>query len=465
MYIEQLYTNCLSEAAYYIESEGEAAIIDPLRDTERYIELATSRGASIRYIFETHFHADFVSGHLDLAKKTGAPIIYGPNADTGFEKYQAKDQEIFPLGKASIRVMHTPGHTLESTCYLLLNEQGEADSLFTGDTLFVGDVGRPDLFSGNLSKEELASYLYDSLHAIRQLPDSVKVYPAHGPGSSCGKNLGPSTHSTIGEEKQTNYAMAEQSREDFIKAVTEGLNVPPAYFPVNASINKKGYESLDEVKIRGLRALSIEEFKQLSQNALILDTRAAVVFTQGFVPGSVNIGLEGRFAEWAGALLPFHEKMILVTEAGKEEESLIRLARVGFDQVEGFLKGGYDHWKERGENIDMIIDIEADELKMDLNYDEKMLVVDVRKEPEYQNGHVQTAVNVPLHTLTDIHVLSQFEDQENLYIHCAGGYRSVIACSLLKRQGYHNLRNVLGGYEKIKLVPDMPLEAAKQVLN
>ena len=371
MYIEQLYTNCLSEAAYYIESEGEAAIIDPLRDTERYIELATSRGASIRYIFETHFHADFVSGHLDLAKKTGAPIIYGPNADTGFEKYQAKDQEIFPLGKASIRVMHTPGHTLESTCYLLLNEQGEADSLFTGDTLFVGDVGRPDLFSGNLSKEELASYLYDSLHAIRQLPDSVKVYPAHGPGSSCGKNLGPSTHSTIGEEKQTNYAMAEQSREDFIKAVTEGLNVPPAYFPVNASINKKGYESLDEVKIRGLRALSIEEFKQLSQNALILDTRAAVVFTQGFVPGSVNIGLEGRFAEWAGALLPFHEKMILVTEAGKEEESLIRLARVGFDQVEGFLKGGYDHWKERGENIDMIIDIEADELKMDLNYDEK----------------------------------------------------------------------------------------------
>jgi len=466
MYIEQLYTSCLSEAAYFIESEGEVAIIDPLRDTDVYISMADSRNATIKYIFETHFHADFVSGHIDLAKKTGATIVYGPNATTGFEKYSAKDNEEFALGKVTIKVLHTPGHTLESTCYLLQNEEGQPEAIFTGDTLFVGDVGRPDLFSGNLTKEELAAYMYDSLNRLKELPDNVKVYPAHGPGSSCGKNLGPNTFSTIGEEKRSNYAMQDQGKDEFINAVTTGLNTPPVYFPVNASINQKGYMSLDEIKESGLRGLNLAAFKEeIEKNAIILDTRSALVFTEGFIPGSVSIGLEGRFAEWAGAILPFHEKIILVTETGKEEETLIRLARVGFDQIAGYLEGGYATWKNAGEPIDLIIDIEADELKMDLNYDPKIVIVDVRKELEFSNGHVQTAVNIPLATMTDISTISNFDDTDNLYIHCAGGYRSVIASSLLKRQGIHNLRNVLGGYEKIKLVPDMPLVAAKELLN
>jgi len=466
MYIEQLYTSCLSEAAYYIESNGEAAIIDPLRDIEKYIQMAADRKAKIKYIFETHFHADFVSGHIDLANKTGAAIVFGPDAQTNFEKYSAADQEELALGNVKIKVLHTPGHTLESTCYLLQDEDGNPNALFTGDTLFVGDVGRPDLFSGNLTKEELAGYLYESLEKLKQLPDYVKVYPAHGPGSSCGKNLGPNTHSTIGEEKATNYAMQTQDKEAFIEAVTEGLNTPPAYFPINARINKEGYESLDFIKQNGLKELSIAEFKTLVQDgAIILDTRPAVVFTEGFIPDSISIGLEGRFAEWVGALLPFQQKIVLVTEEGKEEETVIRMARVGFSQIEGFLKGSYEHWKNAGEKIDMIIDIEPDELKMDMNYDPKMIIVDVRKELEFDNGHVTSALNIPLQSMTNLTMISNFEDHDNIYIHCAGGYRSVIASSLLKRQGIHNLRNVLGGYEKIKIVPDMPLVAAKEVLN
>jgi len=466
MYIEQLYTSCLSEAAYYIESNGEAAIIDPLRDIEKYIQMAADRKAKIKYIFETHFHADFVSGHIDLANKTGATIVFGPNAKTNFEKYSAVDQEELSLGNVKIKVLHTPGHTLESTCYLLQDEAGNPNALFTGDTLFVGDVGRPDLFSGNLTKEELAGYLYESLEKLKQLPDYVKVYPAHGPGSSCGKNLGPNTHSTIGDEKATNYAMQTQDKEAFIEAVTEGLNTPPAYFPINARINKEGYESLDFIKQNGLKELSIAEFKTLVQDgAIILDTRHAVVFTEGFIPDSISIGLEGRFAEWVGALLPFQQKIVLVTEEGKEEETVIRMARVGFSQIEGFLKGSYEHWKNAGEKIDMIIDIEPDELKMDMNYDPKMIIVDVRKELEFDNGHVTSALNIPLQSMTNLTMISNFEDHDNIYIHCAGGYRSVIASSLLKRQGIHNLRNVLGGYEKIKIVPDMPLVAAKEVLN
>ncbi len=466
MYIEQLYTSCLSEAAYFIESDGEAAIIDPLRDIDSYIAMANERDAKIKYIFETHFHADFVSGHLDLAKKTGATIIYGPNAKTAFEKYSAKDNESFTLGKITINAIHTPGHTMESTCYLLSDEDGTPSALFTGDTLFVGDVGRPDLFSGNFTKEELAEYMYDSLNKLKQLPDHVKVYPAHGPGSSCGKNLGPNTFSTIGEEKLTNYAMQEQTKEDFVKAVTDGLNTPPVYFAINAGINQKGYPSLDQLKTAGLKPLSIEEFKkEMQDETIVLDTRPAKIFTEGFIPGSISIGLEGRFAEWAGALLPFHAHIILVTDAGKEEETLIRLARVGFDKVGGYLEGGFEAWKQAGEQIDLIIDIEADELKMDLNYDPKMVVVDVRKELEFEAGHVKTALNIPLHTLIDISIISNFEETDNLYVHCAGGYRSVIASSLLKRQGYHNLRNVLGGYDEIKQVPDMPLVASKDVLN
>ncbi|MBL7765727.1 MAG: MBL fold metallo-hydrolase [Chitinophagaceae bacterium] len=465
MYIQQLYTACLSEAAYYIESNGEAAIIDPLRDTDVYVQMAKERNASIKYIFETHFHADFVSGHLDLAQKTGAKIIYGPGAETQFEKYTAHDGEIFSLGKCSIKAMHTPGHTLESTCYLLLDEQQNPEAVFTGDTLFVGDVGRPDLFSGELTKEELASMMYESLKSLTALPDDVKVYPGHGPGSSCGKNLGPNTHSTIGEEKSSNYALQPQTLEAFIKVVTEGLNTPPVYFPVNARINKEGYASLDAIIKKGLQPISVSELKKMKDDVILLDTRKATVFTQGFIPGSVSIGLEGRFAEWAGALLPFHEKLVMITDPGQEEETLIRLARVGFDQIIGYVQGGYPAWEAQGEPIDMIIDIEADELKMDLNYDHKMIVIDVRKELEFDNGHVQTALNIPLHSMTDLANISSFEETDNLYIHCAGGYRSVIASSLLKRHGIHNLRNVLGGYDQIKTIAGMPLVAAKEVLN
>jgi glyoxylase-like metal-dependent hydrolase (beta-lactamase superfamily II)/rhodanese-related sulfurtransferase len=466
MYIQQLYTNCLSEAAYFIESEGEVAIIDPLRDIDIYIKMASEKNAKIKYIFETHFHADFVSGHIDLAEKTGAQIIYGPDAKTSFSKHMAKDGEEFTLGKCTFRVLHTPGHTLESSCYLLLDEHGVPNSLFSGDTLFVGDVGRPDLFSGNLSSEELAEQMYHSLEKIKRLPDYVKVYPAHGPGSSCGKNLGPNTHSTIGEEKATNYAMQNQTIEEFVAVVTEGLNAPPAYFPINAKINKDGYDSIDLIIKNGMRALSIEEVKkEIADDTILLDTRKSTVFTEGFIPTSINIGLEGRFAEWAATMLPFHSKIMLLTDDGKEEETIIRLARVGFDKIIGFVKGGFESWKNANELIDLIIDIDADELLMDLNYDYKMIVLDVRKELEFDNGHIKTALNIPLQTMTDLTNIAAFEDTDNIYIHCAGGYRSVIAASILKKQGIHNVRNVLGGFDAAKNVPKMPIEVAKETLN
>ena len=466
MYIQQLYTNCLSEAAYFIESEGEVAIIDPLRDIDIYIKMASEKNAKIKYIFETHFHADFVSGHIDLAEKTGAQIIYGPDAKTSFSKHMAKDGEEFTLGKCTFRVLHTPGHTLESSCYLLLDEHGVPNSLFSGDTLFVGDVGRPDLFSGNLSSEELAEQMYHSLEKIKRLPDYVKVYPAHGPGSSCGKNLGPNTHSTIGEEKATNYAMQNQTIEEFVAVVTEGLNAPPAYFPINAKINKDGYDSIDLIIKNGMRALSIEEVKkEIADDTILLDTRKSTVFTEGFIPTSINIGLEGRFAEWAATMLPFHSKIMLLTDDGKEEETIIRLARVGFDKIIGFVKGGFKSWKNANEPIDLIIDIDADELLMDLNYDYKMIVLDVRKELEFDNGHIKTALNIPLQTMTDLTNIAAFEDTDNIYIHCAGGYRSVIAASILKKQGIHNVRNVLGGFDAAKNVPKMPIEVAKETLN
>jgi len=466
MYIKQLYTGCLSEAAYYIESEGEVAIIDPLRDTDEYLRMAKENKASIKYIFETHFHADFVSGHLDLAKKTGAPIIYGPGAETNFKVHNSKDGEIFKLGKISFEVLHTPGHTLESTCYLLRDENDKPHALFTGDTLFVGDVGRPDLSSGNMTREELASIMYDTIqNKILPLADDVIVYPAHGAGSSCGKNMGPETFSTIGEQKQNNYALQPQTKEAFVKAVTDGLTEAPKYFAINAAINQKGYDSLDEVKEAGLTPLSVEAFKKLSEEAVILDTRHASVFTQGFVPGSIFIGLEGRFAEWAGSLLSFDKPMILVTPAGKEEETVVRLSRVGFANMKGYLKGGFEAWQQAGERVDMIIDIEADELAMDLPHDPNMLVLDVRKETEYADGHVKGAENFPLIDMTDILRLSQFEDNQNLYVHCAGGYRSVIAASLLKREGIHNLRNVLGGWGKIKEIKEIKVEKDASVLN
>lgn len=467
MFIKQLYTGCLSEAAYYIESNGEAAIIDPLRDIEVYINLAAERKATIKYIFETHFHADFVSGHLDLSKATGAPIVYGPDTQTQFPIHLAKDGEVFKLGAVTIKAIHTPGHTLESTCYLLNDETGKPNAIFTGDTLFVGDVGRPDLSSGNMSKEDLAALLYNSLQQkIATLPEEVLVYPAHGAGSSCGKNLGPETFSTIGEQKKSNYALQPQSKEEFIKAVTDGLAAPPQYFPINARINKEGYESIDDVMLKGLQPLSIDEFKkQTAKDVLILDTRPATVFTQGFIPGSVSIGLEGRFAEWAGSLLPFDQAIVLVTEPGKEKETITRLARVGFDKVQGFLQGGFEAWKSAGEPVDLIVDVEADELAMDLPFDDRLVVVDVRREAEFGSGHVKGAVNIPLNELTDVATIANLDEAHNFYVHCAGGYRSVIALSLIKRQGVNNVRNVLGGWSKIKDLPGIEIEKETSVLN
>ncbi len=459
MNVQQLYTNCLSEAAYFISSEGEAAVIDPLRDVDSYIRMAAEQGVKIKYIFETHFHADFVSGHIELAKKTGAPIVYGPDAKTKFEAYHAKDGEEFQIGKLKLNVLHTPGHTLESTSYLLHDESGNPYCVFTGDTLFVGDVGRPDLFSGNLSKEELAATMYDTLQTkIKTLPDHVIVYPAHGPGSACGKNLGKETFSTIGIQKTTNYALKDMTKEEFVRQVTTGLNTPPAYFPINAKINQQGYESLDSVMEKSLKPLSVADFKKkVKDGAWILDTRSSTVFTQSFVPGSISIGLDGRYAEWAGILLPFDRPMVLVTETGKEQESIIRMARVGFDKIEGYLEGGIEAWQQAGEKQDMIIDIDPEELAMDLPHDQKLEVIDVRKQGEYEAGHVKGATNIPLDSMKDTLTLAQIDDENNLYIHCAGGYRSVIAASLLKKQGFHNLRNVLGGFGKMKEIQNMPV--------
>ena len=467
MYVKQIYTGCLSEAAYFIESNGIAAIVDPLRDIDAYIQLAKEKNAEIKYIFETHFHADFVSGHLDLSKQTGATIVYGPKTETNFPVHVAKDGEIFSIGDITIQAVHTPGHTIESTCYLLKDEKQKPYCIFTGDTLFVGDVGRPDLSSGEMTSEELASVMYDTIqNKILPLQDDIIVYPAHGPGSSCGKNLGPGTDTTIGEQKKTNYALQPQSREEFIKAVTEGLDAAPVYFAINAKINKEGYDSLTEVKNKGLTQLSIEDFKKkMAEDVIVLDTRNASEFTLGFIPGSIFIGLEGRFAEWAGTLIPFHQRMILVTEAGKEEETIIRLARVGFSKVEGYLKGGFEAWKNAGEKIDLVIDVEADELALDIKHDPKLTILDVRRETEFGDGHIKNAINLPLSEMTDVAQIANFEDDQNLYVHCGGGYRSVIAASLIKRQGYHNLRNVLGGWNKIKEEKNIETEKEASVLN
>jgi len=459
MFVQQLYTGCISEAAYYIESNGIAAIIDPLRDIDAYLQLAKQRKATIQYIFETHFHADFVSGHLDLAAATGASIVYGPNTVTKFEVTVAKDKQVFEIGDTTLQVLHTPGHTLESSCYLLKDEAGKDHAIFTGDTLFVGDVGRPDLAQkdNEITIEDLAGMLYDSLHEkIMPLADDVIVYPAHGAGSSCGKNLGSETFSTIGTQKQTNYALQPQTKEDFIIAVTDGLAAPPQYFPINAKINKEGYESLDTVLANGLKALTVAAFKEqiTTFEPVILDTRNATLFTQGFIPGAISIGLEGRFAEFAGSILPFDKAILLVCEPGTEKESIVRLARVGFENMIGHLAGGFDAWAKEGEPIDLIIDVEADELAMDLPFDPNMVIVDVRKTSEFDKGHIKEALTIPLDELTDPASMANFDDNQNIYIHCAGGYRSVIASSLIKRQGIHNIRNVIGGFKAISELSD-----------
>ncbi len=467
MLVKQLYTNCLSEAAYFIESNGEAAVIDPLRDIEEYIKLAEENNAKIKYIFETHFHADFVSGHLDLSKQTGAPIVYGPHTEANFPFHLADDGETFSVGNINLQAIHTPGHTLESTSYLLKDENDKPYCIFTGDTLFVGDVGRPDLSSGNMTTEELAAVMYDTIqNKILPLNDDIIVYPAHGPGTSCGKNLGPETATTIGEQKKSNYALKQQSKEEFIKAVTAGLDAAPPYFSLNAKINKEGYKSLDEVKKKGLTQLDVKSFKnKILENALVLDTRAGEEFLKGFIPGSLFIGLEGRFAEWAGSLISFHEEIILVTENGKEEETIIRLARVGFDNVKGYLKSGFSEWKKAGEPIDLIIEIEADELAMDIPHDENLLVVDVRKEVEFAEGHVKNAKNIPLSDMRDVAQIAELEEKQNIYLHCASGYRSVIAASLLKKHGYHNIRTVVGGWSEIRKQKSIQVEKEASVLN
>ncbi len=459
MKVEQLYTPCLSEAAYFIESNGEAAVIDPLRDYQTYIDLAAQKGVVIKYIFETHFHADFVSGHLDLSKKTGAPIIYGPETVTNYPVIVAENHQHFKIGAVDIEVIHTPGHTPESSCFLLRDESGQPHSIFSGDTLFVGDVGRPDLFGTSISKEELASRMYDSLNEIKKLPDHVIVYPAHGPGSSCGKNIGKETWSTLGSQKKGNYALQDLSREEFVKAITSGLSRPPQYFQLNARINKQGYGSLDDVLRKSLRPLSPDKFAiEMEKGTLVIDTRHESVFEKGFVPGSVFIGLNGRFAEWVGTLVDINEPILVVTETGKEEEAIIRMARVGYDNVIGFLDGGFENWKNSGQAYDMVISIDADEFNLDYKHD-RLRVVDVRKESEYENGHVAGALNL---------VLQQFDEQlnkltdkeEELYVHCQAGYRSMIAASLLKRKGYQHLKNVWGGWQAISKT-DISIEMPK----
>ncbi|MGC4035126.1 MAG: rhodanese-like domain-containing protein [Chitinophagaceae bacterium] len=381
----------------------------------------------------------------------------------------AKDGDLFKVGDISLKVLHTPGHTLESTCYLLKDETGKDHCIFTGDTLFVGDVGRPDLAQkdGSLTTNDLAGMLFDSLQKkIVPLADDVIVYPAHGAGSSCGKNLGPDTYSTIGDEKKFNYALQQQSKDAFIKAVTDGLAEPPQYFAINAKINKEGYESLDDVLAHGLKPLSVSEFKSwIEKDAIILDTRLADTFADGFVPGAISIGLEGRFAEWAGGLLSFEAPIILVTEAGREKETIIRLARVGFDKIKGYLNGGYEAWKNAGEEVDMIINVEADELMMDIPFDDNLIVIDVRKPVEFADGHLKDALNMPLAELNDPANMANINEESNVYVHCASGYRSIIASSLLKRQGIHNIRNVVGGWDAIKQQEKAKIVKEKSVLN
>jgi glyoxylase-like metal-dependent hydrolase (beta-lactamase superfamily II)/rhodanese-related sulfurtransferase len=449
MYIEQLYTGCLAEAAYYIESNGEAAIIDPLRETFPYTDLAAKRNAKIKYVFETHFHADFVSGHIDLAKKTGAKIVFGPTAETGFDSLIAKDNEEFSIGKIRLKVLHTPGHTLESACFLLIDEQGKDNALFTGDTLFVGDVGRPDLaIKSDLTVNDLAGMLYDSLNSkIKPLADEVIVYPAHGAGSACGKNIGKETFSTIGTQKKMNYALQPMSKEDFIKAVTDGLTEAPGYFTLDATLNKKGYDNIDEVLKKNTKGLSVSEFEaQINNGALVLDVRSPDDFEKGFVPNAINIGLNGQYAPWVGALLDASVPLILVTDEGKEMEAVLRLARVGYENVNGYLQGGINAWKSAGKKVETIKSISAkdfvDQLKKSDN------VLDVRKQGEVESGIIENAQHICLSKLQS--QLNTLDKNKHYFIHCAGGYRSMMAASIMKQKGFDNVTNVLGGMGKIK---------------
>lgn len=454
MNVDQIYTGCLAQGAYYIESKGEVAIIDPLREVQPYIDRAEKDGAKIKYILETHFHADFVSGHVTLAEKTGAKIVYGPTAKPGFDAHVAEDNEVLKVGDLSIVVLHTPGHTMESTTYLLRDEQGKDYAIFTGDTLFLGDVGRPDLAqkAASLTQEELAGLLFDSLrNKIMPLADEVTVYPGHGAGSACGKNMSKETVDSLGNQKKTNYALrADMTKEEFIKEVTDGLLPPPVYFPANVKMNKEGYDSIDAVLDRGLRALNPTEFEVAANEtgAIVLDVRHQNDFVEGFIPSSIFIGIDDNFAPWVGSVIgDVKQNILLVTPEGREEETVTRLARVGFDKVLGFLKGGIKAWADAGKEIDKIESIPATEAHHRLE-NEKLPVVDVRKFSEYQAEHVDNALNIPLDFIND--KMAEFPKDENFYLHCAGGYRSVIAASILKARGYHNLIDIKGGFHAIK---------------
>jgi hydroxyacylglutathione hydrolase len=453
MKIEQIYTGCLSQGAYYIRSENEAVIIDPLREVEPYIEKAEADGVTIKYVLETHFHADFVSGHIDLAAKTGATIVYGPTANPKFTAHIATDGEVLKVGRITIKVLHTPGHTMESTTYLLKDENGKDYAIFSGDTLFLGDVGRPDLAqkAAHMTQEELAGLLYDSLrNKIMTLSDDVIVYPAHGAGSACGKNMSKETVDTLGHQKQTNYALrSTMTRNEFINEVTEGLLPPPAYFPENVKMNKEGYESIDAVLRKGMRALSASEFELLANEtgALVLDTRDAQAFSKGFIPNSINIGIDGSFAPWAGSLIPgVGHPLLLVTDDGREEEVVTRLARVGFDNTLGFLKGGLKSWLQAGKEIDSVESISAAEFADRLNK-QKLTIIDVRKPGEFEAEHVTGALSIPLDFLNSH--LAEIPKEGEVYLHCAGGYRSMIAASILKSRGWDNLIDIQGGFNAI----------------
>lgn len=454
MKVEQIYTGCLAQGAYYIESDGEAVVIDPLREVQPYLDKAAQNNARIKYVLETHFHADFVSGHLDLSKKTGAPIVYGPLAQPEFEAYIAKDGEELQVGKIKLKVLHTPGHTMESTCYILIDENGKEQALFSGDTLFIGDVGRPDLaqkVASDLTQDKLAGHLYDSLrNKIMPLPDHIIVYPAHGAGSACGKNMSKETSDTLGHQKAVNYALQDMTKEEFIKEVTNGLTTPPAYFPLNVMMNKQGYDSIDDVLARGQHALDPDAFEEAANEtgALILDTRDPQVFAQGFVPNSIFIGIDGSFAPWVGAMIPdIRQQILIVADVGREEEVITRLARVGYDYTIGYLKGGYEAWKAAGKEIDRIVSISPEELAENL-VKENAQVVDVRKESEYQSGHLPDAILAPLDFVNDS--MNLIDKDKKYYVHCAAGYRSMIFNSILRARGYDNLVDIKGGFKAIK---------------
>lgn len=454
MKIEQIYTGCLAHAAYYIESNGEAAIFDPLREVQPYLDRAEKDGARIKYVFETHFHADFVSGHLDLRKKTGADIVFGPTAKPGYEAVIAEDGQVFEVGNYKVKVIHTPGHTMESTTYLLIDENGKEHGIITGDTLFIGDVGRPDLAQHvieDLTEEKLAGYLFDSLrYKIMPLDDNLIVYPNHGAGSACGKMMSKETTDTLGNQKATNYALrADMSKEEFIKELLTGLTAPPGYFPQNVLMNIKGYDSFDQVIDRAEQPMDPEAFEMAANatGALVLDTRNDEEFARGFIPNSVNIGLEGNFAPWVGEMIPdVKQEILLIAEPGKEEEAITRLARVGYDGVIGYLDGGFPSWEKAGKEVDHVERLDVSEFER--VFDNDTLVFDVRKKSEYDSEHLIGAENVPLNEINKH--LAEFPKDKKFYLHCAGGYRSMIAASILKQRGWDNFADLRGGFDKIK---------------